>query len=234
VDKITRRELKHDRFAQEVGHTVEYVSEHRRQIIRYSAIGLGVLVVLLGIWFYNKRQGSLRQTALKDAMRIRDAVVGAAPNDFILAFPTQEEKDKASIKAFTDLAVQHDGTEEGTTARYYLGVIATDQGKLADAEKHFKMAVESGSEDYASIAKLSMAQIYAAQGKPAEAEKLLRPLIEKPTIFVSKEQAIIALARALASSKPAEARKLLEPLRAERSAVSRVAITALGEISAAR
>ena len=49
VDRVTRKELKADRFAQEVGHTVEYVSEHRKQVIRYGTIAAAVLVVVIGV-----------------------------------------------------------------------------------------------------------------------------------------------------------------------------------------
>ncbi len=62
----------------------------------------------------------------------------------------------------------------------------------------------------------------------------LRSIIDDPTILVSKPQATITLAKIVAKKNPAEARKLLEPLRAERGPVSRAAITALGEMPAAR
>jgi DNA-directed RNA polymerase subunit F len=68
------------------------------------------------------------------------------------------------------------------------------------------------------------------QGNTGEAEKILRDLMAHPTIMVSKEQATIELARTLSRTKPDEARKLLEPLRTERSAVSRMALTAYAEI----
>ncbi|MFN3325404.1 MAG: tetratricopeptide repeat protein [Bryobacteraceae bacterium] len=232
MDKFTRKDLKTDRFAERVGSTVEYVAEHRAAVLRYSVIGLVVLVALIGLYLYRHSQQLARQQQLRDAMRIHQAAVGPVPNEFMLSFPTEEEKKAATEKAFNQIITDHAGTKEAAAAQYMLGVAAADEGNQAEAERNFRTVVDSGHADYASLGALALAEIYAAQGKTADAEKLLRPLIDKPTMLVSREQAIIALAQALASSNPAEARKLLEPLRTERSAVSRAALNVLGELPA--
>ncbi len=232
MDRITRKELKRDKFALEVEHTVEYVAEHRKAVIRYSVIGAAVLVLVLGFFAYRRQQRAARQAALTSALEIQQAVIGPAPNEFIRAFPTEQARDEAAMKAFADIAAKYSGSDEATIAEYYLGTIAANQGKNAEAEKWLKDVVDSGNANYASLAKLTLAEIYKLQGRLGEGEALLRSLIAKPTDFVSKEQATINLAELLASSKPAEARKLLEPLRTGRTAISSAAIAALGEMSA--
>jgi predicted negative regulator of RcsB-dependent stress response len=232
VDKITRHDLKTDKFAQEVGHTVEFLSLHRRQAFRYGAIAAVVLAVAIGGYFYLKYQKGVRQRELRAAVEIYESSVGAAPadNPYLKMFPTQAEKDSAVEKAFGDMAARHAGKAEGAIARYYLAIIASDQGRTLEAEKAFQEVADTGDVNYASLAKFALAQMYQAQSKIPQAEQLLRGLVEKPTMMVSKEQATIALGRLLGATKPAEARKLLEPLRSERSAVSRAALTALSEI----
>jgi len=232
VDKITRHDLKTDKFAQEVGLTVEFLSLHRQQAVRYGAIAAAVLAVVVGGYFYLKYQKGVRQRELRAASEIYEATVGAAPadNPYLKMFPTQAEKDRAVEKALGDLAARHAGKDEGAIARYYLAIIAADEGRMLEAEKAFQEVADTGDVNYASLAKFALAQMYQGQGKTAQAEQLLRGLVEKPTVMVSKEQATIALGRLLGAAKPAEARKLLEPLRGERSAVSRAALTALSEI----
>jgi predicted negative regulator of RcsB-dependent stress response len=230
VDRVTRSKLKTDRFAVEVEHSVEYVAEHKKQVMMYGAIAVAVACIIAGIWYYRDRQAAARQTELAQAMDIMQAPVGAGAVPGVLFYTTEALKSAAAEKAFKAINEKHSGTTEGIVAASYLGAISTDMGKLADAEKYFKQVADSGDEKYASMGKLSLAQILLTTGRNAEAEKLLRSLYEKPTMFVSKEQAAIALARALAVSKPAEARKLLEPLRTERPAVSQVAITLLAEL----
>jgi TolA-binding protein len=223
--------LKHDKFVEQVGHSVEYAAEHKSQFAKYGAAVLGVLVLGLGWYFYSNSQAAARQQALREAMRIQEAQIGPGGNEYVVSFATQAEKDTALAKAFTDVATKYSGSDEGAIAQYFLGISAADQGKLPEAEKHLKAAVDAADEVYASQAKLSLAQVYEATGRVPDAEKLLRSMISDPTILVSKEQATVALARTIAKTNPAEARKLLEPLRQERGPVSRAALSALGEIS---
>jgi hypothetical protein len=232
VDRITRKELKTDKFAQEVGHTVEFFDEHRSVIIKYGSVAVVLIVAAVAYYFFARSQRAQRQTELHAALQIQGAQIGPQAADS--SFPTfrsVEERTIAAKKAFQDLATRHANTEEGLASRYYLGTIAADEGKLAEAEKALRDVADSRNTDYASLGKLALAPIYAATGRMGDAERLLRSLIDKPTLFVSKEQATITLARLIAKSRPEEARKLLEPLRTERSSVSRAAITALAEIS---
>jgi hypothetical protein len=224
--------LKHDRFVEQVGHTVEYATEHRQQFIRYGSIALAVLVVALGVYWYMRYSATQRQEALREAIHIQEGQVGQQETPYFVTYKTEEEKQKAVQKAWNDLANRYPGSDEANIAHYYLGVNAADRGSLQEAEKHLKQVADSGEEAYSSQAKLSLAQVYQATGRTAEAEKMLRSLINDPTVLVSKEQATIALANLLAKTNPAEARKLLEPLRGERGAVSRAAITLLSEIPA--
>jgi tetratricopeptide (TPR) repeat protein len=169
VDRITRKELKSDKFALEVGHTVEYVSEHRSQFVRYGSIAAAVLAVALGIYLYTRYRHGARQDALKSALRIQDAQVNTASgNEYILTFPNQAEKDKAAVKAFNDIISRYDGSDEAAIAHYYMGVIYADQGKPNDAEREFRNVADSGNDNYASLAKLSLSQILQAIGKQAD------------------------------------------------------------------
>jgi predicted negative regulator of RcsB-dependent stress response len=230
VARITRKELKADKFALEVEHTVDFFEEHQTEIIRYGAVALAVAAIVVAVMLYRGHLHTVRQEALSHAMEVQQAPVGQAPPGGTISFPTQEAKDKEAIKVFSELASKYSGTDEGYIAEYYLGSIAADQGKLGDAEKRFLSVADSGHKRYASLARLSLGQIYFGEGKADLGEKTLRALMDHPTAFVSKEQAAIVLAKMLAPSKPAEARKLLDPLRAVRGPVSQTAIQAYSEL----
>lgn len=227
---LTRKDLKTDRFAQEVGHTVEYVGEHRAQIVRYGAVALVILILGIGVYFYRQHQQAQRQQELASAIRIQESPVGSdSPG---ASYPTQQAKEEAALKAFSDLTNKLSGTDEGHIAQYYRGAILADQGKLQEAEASFKTVAADAGKNQASLAKLALIQIYLIGNRNAEAEKMGRDLLANPTDYVSKEQATFALARALARTNPAEARKLLEPLRSSRSAVSQAAIQLYAELIA--
>lgn len=231
MDRITRKELKTDKFREEVAHTFQYVGLHRNQMVRYGALVVVLILAVVGWSYYSRQKAVERQSLLHAAMEIQNRQIGPdTGNEFLPTYPTVEARSDAASKAFNDLIAKHPGSAEAQVGNYFLGVVAADLGKLADAEKYFKIASDGGDRDYASLAAFSLAHLEASLGKPAEGERLLRALIDKPTVFVSKDQAIIALARLIAPVRPNEAHKLLEPLRTSKSsAVSRTALTTLAE-----
>ncbi len=232
MDRITRKELKTDKFALELEHTVTFFEEHRKDIIRYGAGILIAAVLVGGYMIYSGHQHDLREQVLTRAIQIQESPVGNATPGQTQSFPTQDVKDVVALKAFSDVASQYPGTEEGEIAEYYVGAIKADQGKLAEAEKSFKEVADKGDAKYASLAKLSLAQIYFADGRDSQGESVLRDLIAHPTVYVSKDQATITLARYLAPKKPAEARKLLDPLKSVPGAVGQTALSVYSEIPA--
>jgi len=231
MDRHTRKELKTDKFAQGVGSSFEFLSEHRGQATRWGLIALAVAVIAGGIWIYRSHQATQRAELLAKAMQIDSASVGA-PQPPRLTFPTIEDKEKALVAAFTDVAVKFPGSQEAAIAQLAVAATRADKGQIDQALKTFKDVMDTAPDPYNSVAELSIAQIYVSQGKTDDAEKLLRQLVDKPTMFVSKEQATLELAQLIGKKNPAEARKLLEPLSAsKRSAVSRAAVAAMGAIA---
>jgi tetratricopeptide (TPR) repeat protein len=230
VARITRKELKTDKFALEVGHTVTFFEEHRQELYRYGVAALVVAALIAGYSIYAGREHVVREAALSHAIEVQEAGVGGVSANGGLAFPTQEAKDKEAIKVFGDLKNKYSGSMEAEVSQYYLGSILADQGNLAQAEKSFQEAAEKADAKYSSLAKLSLAQIYFSDGRDTQGESMLRDLIKHPTVFVSSEQASITLAKYLEIKKPAEARKLLEPLRSQPGSVGQIALTMLGEM----
>ncbi len=230
MDRLTRKELKTDKFAVEVGEALEFLERHRKQAAIVGIVAVVAIAAAVGAYYYSKQQHSIRQAALREAFAVYNATVGDVPNPYIRSFKTEEEKHAAIEKAFGEIIEKYPDTDEATIATYYLGLAALNQGDETEAERRFREAAEADRQPYSSQAAYSLAQLYARQGKTDEAEKILRELIEHPTVLVSKEQATIELARVIGKRNPEEARKLLEPLRASRGPVSRAALTALGEL----
>jgi predicted negative regulator of RcsB-dependent stress response len=230
VDRLTRKELKQDKFALEVGQTVEYVSTHRQQLIRYGTIALVAVVAAMAIWTWRTHQASARRQALAEAIEIQQAQLGQPVGVNGKTFATEQDKTKAEIDGFTRVAASYPGSEEAALSEYYLGTIAAQQGNHKQAEQWLKGVADSKYADFGSLAKLALAEVYRTQGKLDDAEKVVRSVVANPTVFVSKEEATLALARLVAARNPAEARKLLEPLRTARAAISRAAIAELGNL----
>lgn len=212
MDKVTRETLKHDKFVESVGHSLEYVQGHRSQVKTYALGALAAVVLIGGGLFWYRSSAAARAADLAKALSTKDGVIGASPSptDPRPTFATKEAKDTAVKKAFQEVASKHGSSREGAIAHYELGAIAAEAGKVEDAEKHFQQALNAASGEFASLAKLALANAKRGLGKNADAEKLLRELVASPTILVSKEQATAELARTIAKAKPEEAKKLLE------------------------
>ena len=231
MDRITRKKLKQDEFAQDVGLTVEFLNEHRPEAIRYGVAGLVAIVLIVGLVVWFRHRGAERQAALTTALEVWQTPVGPPQEGMDKKpFPTDQDKQKAVLKAFGEVAARYSGSDEAAVAQYYLGSSAANNGKLAAAEVALKEAIDSGNANYASLAKLALASVYQSEHRQADGEKLVQSLIDKPTDFVSKEQATIALARYVAPTDPERARKLLSPLRTSRSAISRIATDELNAL----
>jgi predicted negative regulator of RcsB-dependent stress response len=230
VNRKLRKQLKGDKFAEEVGAGVSWIDHHRSLLGRYGLIALAVVVVGGGIYFFMRYQSNARAEALAEAMRVDTAAVLPAPvPPGGLSYASQAEKDVARTKVFTDLAVKYHGSQEGAIAQMYMASDAADKADFKNAERMYKDVVDSAPAGISSMARLPLAQVYVAEAKTAEAEKLLREAVAHPSVTVSKEEATIQLAKLLIKTNCSEARKLLEPLRMERSTVSRAAVSTLGE-----
>lgn len=212
MKRQTRKQLKTDKFAEEVNQTVSFLNEHRAESIRYGVIAVAVAVLVGGYFLYNRHQATVRETALAEALRINDAIIGPADTPTNKAFPTEEAKDKARAKAFSDLATKYHGTTEGAIGAAYMAADWADKGDYAKSEAIYKDVVDSAPKVYATQADLDLAQVYAADGKTAEAKKILQKFIDRPTELVSSDAAKLYLANILSSSDPKEALSLAQPL----------------------
>jgi predicted negative regulator of RcsB-dependent stress response len=231
VDRISRKQLKTDPFRTEVQHTLEYVTEHKSQAVRYGSIALVVVVLIGGWYFYSQHEHTVRQEKMAEVFRISNANVGPAQNAFELSYATPDAKDAALVKALSDLSLQFHGTEEGTAGEYMLAAHAADKGNAAEAERRLRDVVDNGKGPYTSMARVQLARIYGSQEKIADAKNLLQPLIDKPTMFVSKEQAELALAKIIGPTEPDQARKILMSLRtSDRPVISQAAMNQLREL----
>jgi predicted negative regulator of RcsB-dependent stress response len=233
AEHLTRRELKTDQFAVSAEHAADYLGLHRRQAVQIG--GLVILVALLatGAYFWLDHAKTVRAAKLSAAMQVADTPVsGPTAQAPAVTFPTQQAKDAAETKAFTEITKEYPGTREAAVSNYTLGGVASEAGHDDEARRRFQAAADSGNKQYGSLAKLALAQMDFGENRPDEGKKLLQSLIDHPTDVVSKAQATVTLARMISRTHPMEARALLAPLLKEPGAVGQMASAAQGDIPA--
>lgn len=232
ASQLTRKELKQDKFAVEVEHTVDYFAAHRQQTIRYGVTALIVILIAGGAYYFRNSRAAVRQQVLGEALTLANAPVGPSQPGAPQTFPTDAAKNDAVTKAFNKIVSDYGGTQEAYVAEYYLGADALGSGRPDAARKKYQDVADHANANFSSLAKLSLAQIDAADNKMSDAAKLFKDLMDHPTDMVSKAQAAIAYANAIAATQPAEARKLLLPVSTDQSQgdVAGIASRALADL----
>ena len=212
---LTRHELKeqlqHDHFTDAVSDVVTYAFSHPKRLIRWIVLAVLVLVLAGGALWFASYKKSIRQNALAATLQVIETPVGTssqAPN----SYPTQDAKQQAEIKVFSDMVAKYGGTREGLIAQYYLGTVKAEKKDPKGAESDLRRVADSKSE-FAPLAKIALAQLYAGENRITEAKALLQSIANKPSDLVSKAQADILLAQLEMTTNPQEAKKILQSLR---------------------
>jgi predicted negative regulator of RcsB-dependent stress response len=232
---LTRHELKeqlqHDHFTDAVSDVLSYALSNRERLIRWIVIAV-VVVILAGgaLWFASYKR-SIRQKALAAALHVIESPFGSSPQ-LPNSYPNQDAKQRAEIKALSDLVSKYGGTREGLIAQYYLGTIKVQRKDSKGAESDLRAVADSGS-DFASLAKIALAQLYAGENRISEAQALLRSIANKPSDLVSKAQADILLAQLNLTTNPQETKRILQSLKTpdEPPAVSRAVDQISGQLT---
>ena len=225
VDRQTRKDLKTDKFAEDVFDVFGWASAHKAEVVRYGAAldcagadrgRRDVLQPLAG----HRPRGSAVQGAAR----------GGCHNGFdveptSLHFDTEAEKTKAKMQAFTELSAKYSGTQEGAIADMYLASYAVDSGNQDEAERRYKRVVDDGPKPYASLARIALSQIYVSEGKSGGRRESTARRHRQSLGDGVQGTGSTGAGRIACQSNPAEAHKLLDPLRTSaRGAISRTAI----------
>ncbi len=79
MKRQTRKQLKTDNFAKDLGLTFSFLSEHRAETIRYGLIATAIVLLGFGYYFYSRHQAAVREEALTAAMKVDEAIIGPKP-----------------------------------------------------------------------------------------------------------------------------------------------------------
>lgn len=214
----TRRQLKHDKFAETAVETYSWAVEHRSKLIYGSVIIAVILVAVLGGWAYMNNRDQNASRALANAMAMYDAPVRPANVPApagMLSYGSSKERAQAARSEFEKVANEYSHTKSGDVARYFAGITAKDLGDTAGAETALKKVADSGDADLSAMAKLALAGLYRDSNKNQQAIELYKQLIDHPARSVSKSTAQLQLAELYKQTQPQEAAKIYEQIRKE-------------------
>lgn len=195
MDTQTRHALKEDKFRQVTAGGVNWVSEHRSNVLRSVIIGAIVLVVLIGgLVFWNLRTAAAEK-ALGAALDVYSAPLtqpGAPAEQG--SYATAADRAKAANQQFVAVANQYGMLPQGTKAHYFAGVTYQELGQTGSAETELKAAAGAWDRNVGNLAKLALANLYHETGRDQQAIDLYNDVAGKPSQTVPATVAQLDLA----------------------------------------
>lgn len=143
MDRQHRRDLKHDKFVDEVGVLTDRARANQRGLILIAAAALAIALVAYGIYFYRSNQESKAQAALAKAIETIESplIVEASPNKKA-RFKTEPERSAAAEKEFKAVQSTYGGTDAADVANLYLARISAGRGDIASARKQLQQFID--------------------------------------------------------------------------------------------
>lgn len=138
MDRQHRRELKHDKFVDELGTLSSRARENQRILITITAAAVVIAVIAYGIFFYRSTREKHAQDALASAIATMDSPLlppaggQAQPG---AKFKTEQERNVAATKQFQDIVSKYSGSDAADVAGLYLARLDAAKGDTVGAKK---------------------------------------------------------------------------------------------------
>jgi TolA-binding protein len=143
MDRQHRRELKHDKFVDEVGHLTDSARANQRMLYSIGAAAIAIAIAVYGFYFYRGSQETKAQAALAKAIETIESplIVEASPNKDA-RFKTDVEKNAVAEKEFKAIQSSYGGTDAADVANIYLARISASRGDIATARKQLQQFID--------------------------------------------------------------------------------------------
>lgn len=144
MDRQQRRDLKHDKFVDEIGSLSARARENQRLLFTVAGAAVIIAVLAYGIYFYRSNHEEKAQVALGAAIETMESPLLPAPGAQPVPgakFKTEAERTAAAEKQFKDVETSYSGTDAADVASLYEARIAADKGDVASARTRLQKFV---------------------------------------------------------------------------------------------
>lgn len=196
MDRQHRRDLKHDRFVDEVGSLTSRARENQKLLITVTVVIVALAVIGYGLYFYRSNREQKAQDALADAIQAIDSPLiqpGAPPNP-VAKYRTDQERATASEAMFRDVQKKFSGTDASDVANVYLARLAAGRNDTATARKLLQEFVtEHPKHVAAAAARYSLYELRINNGEAPQVVNELNQELAKTENQVLPADTMLAL-----------------------------------------
>jgi TolA-binding protein len=185
MDRQQRRDLKHDKFVDEIGYWSTRAKENQRLLLTITAAAVVLAVLVYGIYFYRSNREDKGQQALGKAIETIESplltVPPAQPPVPGAKFKTEPERTAAAETQFKDVEAGYGGTDASSIASLYLARIASEKGDVASAKTRLQKYIDDNPKQVLAVgARYSLYRIRIDNGEAPQVAQELQAEISKP------------------------------------------------------
>jgi TolA-binding protein len=197
-----RRELKHDKFVDEMGSLSTRARENQRFLMTVTVAVVAAALIAYGIYFYRKTQEQKAQDALAGAIDTIDSPLlnppgSQQPPQPGAKYKTEAERNAAAEKQFKDLESKYGRTDAADVANLYLARLDAGRGDVAGARKLLNAFInEHPKHVLVGSARFSLYQLRIENGEAAQVANELQTEVNKSDPVLPADSLLVLLAHA--------------------------------------
>lgn len=209
MDRATRREIKHDKFVDEMEHVYDLAAQNRNRVLMAIGGVVAAIVIVIGGYVYLSKKERDGQARLAEAITILDAPVGDAAPATAPKYKDENEKIAKAEPILNEVASKYSGTDAADVAEIYLARIVASRGDLESAKTKLRDFLrEHPDHILAATAERSLMDLRLATEPPKDLITELENQLNQDETRLPKDAILILIARAAEiGNDPAKARE---------------------------
>lgn len=200
MDRQHRRDLKHDKFVDEVGTLSIRARENQRLLLIITCAVVALAVLSYGIYFWRSSREDKGQVALGKAIETIESPLVPPPGGQPVPnakFKTDAERQAAAEKQFKEVETKFSGTDAADVAGLYLARLEALHGNTASARKRLEhFADEHPKHLLVGGARFSLYQLRIDAGEAPQVAQELQAQIGKSDSILPSDTLLVLLAHA--------------------------------------
>ena len=198
MDRQHRRDLKHDKFVDELGTLSSQARQNQRLLLTLTGALVIGSAIIYGFFFYRSNHEQKAQDALALAIGTIDSPLQSPGQQAPGAkFKTEAERTNAAESQFKDVQTKYPGSDATDVANLYLARIAASRGDAPAARKRLQDFVsEHPNSVLVGSARYSLFQIRIENGEAAEVANELQTEIAKADPALPPDTMLVLMAHA--------------------------------------